>query len=106
MFLSQAEHELFEIAKKNLRYSILSKEEWRAIRSLADDRSIVIKKADKGSCVVVWDRNDYVLEAEKQLSDFNIYRDESNSKSILPKLSEASSKMFSSLRRFYNRKTT
>ena len=101
MFLSQAEHELFEIAKKNLRYSILSKEEWRAIRSLADDRSIV----DKDSCVVVWDRNDYVLEAEKQLSDFNIYRDVSNSKSILPKLSEASSKMFSSLR-FYNRKTT
>ena len=41
------------------------------MRSLADDRSIVIKKADKGSSVVVWDRNDYVMEAEKQLSNAN-----------------------------------
>ena len=57
VFLSQVENELFEITKQDLRYSNLSKEEWRAIRSLADDRSIVIKKADKGSCVMVWDRN-------------------------------------------------
>ena len=80
-------------------YSNLSKKEWRAIRSLADDRSIVIKKADKGSYVVVWERNDYVLDAKKQLSDPSVYRDVSNSENILPKLSEASNKMFSSLRR-------
>ena len=43
--------------------------------ALANDRSIVIKKADKGSCVVVWDRNAYIGEAEKQLSDENIYKD-------------------------------
>ena len=43
--------------------------------ALANDRSIVIKKADKGSCVVVWDRNDSMGEAEKQLSDENIYKD-------------------------------
>ena len=36
------------------------------MRALANDRSIVIKKADKGSYVVVWDRNDYIAEAEKQ----------------------------------------
>ena len=99
VFLSQVENELFQITKQDLRYSNLSKEEWRAIRSLADDRSIVIKKADKGSCVVVWDRNDYVLEAEKQLSDPIVYRDVSNGENILTKLSEASNKMFSSLRR-------
>ena len=38
------------------------------------DRSIVIKKADKGSCIVVWDRNDYLREVEKQLKDQNMYR--------------------------------
>ena len=38
---------------------------------MADDRSIIIKKADKGSCVVVWDRKDYIGEAEKQLWDVN-----------------------------------
>ena len=49
--------------------------------------------------VVGRDRNDYVLEAEKQLSNPSVYRDVSDSENILPKLSEASNKMFSSLRR-------
>ena len=31
----------------------MTKEEWDALKRLADDRSTVIKKADKGSCVVV-----------------------------------------------------
>ena len=53
VFLSQAESELFIETQDSLRYSNLSQEEWRAVRSLADDRSIVIKKPDKGSCVVV-----------------------------------------------------
>ena len=45
------------------------------MRALADNKSIVIKKANKGSTVVVWDRNDYILETEKQLSDANVYKD-------------------------------
>ena len=49
LFLSQIERELFEIPKKRLGYSNFSKEEWECMRSLANDRSIVIKKADKGS---------------------------------------------------------
>lgn len=36
------------------------------MRSLANDRRIVVKKADKSSCVLFWDRNDYITEAEKQ----------------------------------------
>ena len=58
-----------------LGYSNLSKEEWKAMRTLADDRTIVIKKADRGSCVVVWDRNDCIKEAEKQLNGANVYED-------------------------------
>ena len=42
MFLSEAENELFEITKEDLMYLNLSKEEWKAARSLADDRSVVI----------------------------------------------------------------
>ena len=60
---------------------------------------LLSKKTDKGPCVVVWDRNYYVLEAEKRLSDSSVYRDVNNSENILPKLSEASNKMFSSSRR-------
>ena len=43
-------------------------EEWQAVWSLADDRSIVIKKPDKGSSIVIWDRVDCLKEANKQLS--------------------------------------
>ena len=47
-----------------MRYFNLSQEEWRTVRSLADERSIVIKKGDKGPSVVVWDRQDHIEEAE------------------------------------------
>ena len=77
----------------------MSRVEWQAVRSLADDRSIVIKKTDKGSFVVAWDRNHYLLEAERQLSDTKVFRDVSNSENILSKLSETSNKMFSNLKR-------
>ena len=53
MFLNQIEHDLFRISDECLPYSNLSKEEWQAFGSLAEDRYIVTKKVDKGSCVVV-----------------------------------------------------
>ena len=45
------------------------------MRSLVNDRSAVIKKADKGLCVVVPDREDYVAEGEKQVGDITVYND-------------------------------
>ena len=41
----------------------LSGQKWKALRNLTEDRSIVIKGADKGSSVVVWDGDDYLWEA-------------------------------------------
>ena len=41
--------------------------------NLAEDGSIIIKPTDKGSCVVVWDREDYLAEGYKQLSDSPTY---------------------------------
>ena len=80
-----------------MRYSNLSQEEWRAVRSLADDRSIVIKKADKGSCVVVWDRWDYIKEAEKQLGDSTVYEEINCNKKILSQLVDSINKCFKKL---------
>ena len=88
---------MFELPKADIKYSNLSREEWNAIRSLADDRSIIIKKADKGLYIVIWSRNDYLMEAEKQLSDKKVYREVSNSENVLTKLAEMSNKMFSNL---------
>ena len=72
VFLSQREKELFELAKSLRNYSNFSKEEWPAMRSLVNDRSLISKKADKGSCLVVWDREDYIAEAERQLGDVTL----------------------------------
>ena len=35
------------------------------MRSLGSDRNVTFKPADKGSSIVVWDRLDYLEEAEK-----------------------------------------
>ena len=51
--LSKVEYDLFKAIEGPLGYSNLSKEEWDAIRSLANNRNIVIKRAEKGSCVVI-----------------------------------------------------
>ena len=65
-YLSRLEEEIIATDTK-LSYSNLTKEERLALNSLRDDTSITIKEDDKGSGVVVWDREDYLKEAEKQL---------------------------------------
>ena len=39
------------------------------------DTSIIIKEADKGSVVVVCEREDYLAEAKKQLDDKEVYQE-------------------------------
>ena len=68
------------------------------MRSLADDRSIVIKKADKGSRIVVWDRNDYLREAEKQLKDPSLYRKVAFKDNNLSQLVDSSNRFFKNLK--------
>ena len=99
VFLSCVEQELFKDIEIPLRYSNLSSKEWGAIRSLADDRSIVIKKVDKGSAVVVWDRDDYVKKAQRQLGDGNIYRKVNYKKKLLSGLVDKSNFFFKELKR-------
>ena len=65
VYLSQVKTELFSIFDEPIRYSNLSKKKWIAMKSLDEDRFIVIENADKGSCIVVWDRDDYLREVEK-----------------------------------------
>ena len=52
----------------------ISPNERKAIRELRDNQTIVIKPADKGSAVVILDREDYLTEGFKQLSDVNFYQ--------------------------------
>ena len=98
VFLSELEKQIFKIVESELGYSNFSKEEWETMPALADDRSIVIKKADKGSTVVVLDCNDYILEAEKLLSDANVYKDAFFNEKNLHELVGTSNQLFQNLK--------
>ena len=98
LFLSQIKNELFEACKSNSGYSNFSKEERQCMRLLANDGSIVIKKADKGSCVVVGDCEDYIAEASKQLNDENAYKSVKFKDKILQDLVEKSNGIFKGLK--------
>ena len=74
MYLSCLEEEILNL-DTNLKYSNLSREERSALQDLRNDSSIIIKEADKGSAVVVWDRLDYISEAERQLQDNEVYEE-------------------------------
>ena len=75
MFLSQPEKDIFSVLPGNASVYNLTKNEWLAMRGLAEDRSIVIKTADKESCAVLWDRADYLADAENHLSDSSTYKE-------------------------------
>ena len=65
------------------RFNNLTREERNALYNLRDDPTIIIKGADKGSEVVVWDREDYMKEVHKQLEDEDVYQEVPNDSSIL-----------------------
>ena len=100
LVLSIMEHELFSFLPGKPQSHSLTKEEWQALKNLKEDRSMVIKPADKGSCVVVWDREDYQAEGYKQLNDESIYVDIKHSTDkTLSDLIEKSNKFFKRLNR-------
>ena len=69
------------------------------MRSLVNGRSVVVKKADKRSCVVVvWDHEDYITEAERQLGDLTVCKDVNFKEQMLQDLAETSNKLFRNLK--------
>ena len=41
---------------------------------LANNRSIIIKEADRGSCVIARDREGYIAAGSKQLNDEGVHK--------------------------------
>ena len=69
------------------------------MRSLQNDRSVVIKPTYKGSAVVVWDRTDYLKEAERQLSDEKTYEEIRITEKDQAELVKKSNNLFSNISR-------
>jgi hypothetical protein len=55
-------------------YDNLNKEERRSIQELKNREDTVIKKADKGSTVVVMNKEDYIADANRHLSNQLFYK--------------------------------
>ena len=52
----------------------LSKKEVKTLQELGKNKNTVIKKADKGSCIVVQDRSTYVSDGKAHLADTSTYK--------------------------------
>ena len=56
------------------RQKNLTREQFLAINALKNNNDVVIKAADKGSGIVIMNRDDYIREGERQLGDINFYK--------------------------------
>ncbi len=54
-------------------YQNLSREHQKALTGLRKDRSLTIKPADKGTCIVIQDTKDYLKDGLKELEDKTTY---------------------------------
>ena len=97
-FLSKTEKDIFSLIPEREDCN-LHKDEYLAMRSLENDRNVIIKPADKEYSIVVCDRLDYLAEAEKQLSDSNTYKGVQLLEKDHIKLVEKSNSMFKELKK-------
>ena len=51
----------------------LTKEEYKAVRSLKNNEDIVIKPVDNGSAIVILDKQSKINEGQKQLNNTQFY---------------------------------
>ena len=73
VFIRQNEMDLLTHGIPPTKYHNLTYGEKNAIKSLSNNKSIVIKPADKGGAVVVQNVLDYINEGHRQLSDPKFY---------------------------------
>ena len=78
IYLSSLEENHLKLEVPKDKFNNLTKGEWDALYDLRNDTPIVINGANKGSAVVVWDREEYIKEAENQLGDNKIYEEVPN----------------------------
>ena len=74
IFRRSIKQEILKSKPKKVRHNNLSKQERIGLKQLRDNPDIVMKKADKGSAVVVMNTTDYLREGYRQLQDTNFYQ--------------------------------
>ena len=61
------EQDIYRLKYRQPRKKNLTKEEYKSIKSLRNNSDIIIKPADKGSAIVILDKQYHINEGEKQL---------------------------------------
>ncbi len=72
--INQMENEIKELAITKEKPNC-PPEEIKALKKLKSNPNIIIKKADKGTAVVIQDKDNYISEVNRQLSDHQIYEE-------------------------------
>ena len=70
--MSSLEEKLMKIDIPKNKYNNLTSKERQALYDLNNNKNILFKGANKESVVVVWDKEDYIKEAEKQLGNSDV----------------------------------
>ena len=70
---SYKEQDLHRQNYRKLRKQNLTKEEYKAIRSLKQNNEIIIKPADKASAIVILDKAAYINGGQKQPNNTQFY---------------------------------
>ena len=69
------EQDLHRLKHRQPRKKNLTKEEYKSIKSLRNHPDIIIKPADKGSAIVILDKQYYINEGERQLHNNHFYEE-------------------------------
>ena len=72
-YLSSLKEKLIKVEIPKGKFNNLTNSERKALYDLKNDENIEIKSADKNAAVVVWDREDNIIEAEKQPGNKEVY---------------------------------
>ncbi|XP_033117883.1 uncharacterized protein LOC117117624 [Anneissia japonica] len=74
LYINKCRHDINNLnLKRHVRSKNLSRGELNALRSLKNNHNLNIKPADKGGATVVWQKDLYIAEGLRQLSDATTY---------------------------------
>ena len=73
-FILNNERDLNKTFPKAPNFHNLTKDEKKGINKLTSNKNLVIKPADKGGATVILNKEDYVAEGKRQLSDVDFYQ--------------------------------
>ena len=74
LYVSSLKEKLMKVEVPKDKFSNLTNSERKALYDIRNDENIEVKSADNSAAVIVWDREGYMTEAEKQLGDEEVYK--------------------------------